>query len=91
MKGRTFSAIYVINIVFESIFTMLFFIGASVLSGRLLVNRAGLPEWVYVPLILLGTAIGFISMYRLICVSMKALDRIERDRGGENDNDRYKG
>ena len=84
MKGRTFSTIYVINIVFESIFTMLFFIGVSILSGWLLVNYADFDRWVFVPLILLGTALGFTSMYRLIVASMKALERIENDRSGNN-------
>ena len=85
MRGQTFSAIYVVNIVFESIFSMLFPIGLSVFGGWLLVNRMGADSWVYVPLILFGTALGFLSMYRLISASMKALDRIEKDRSERSD------
>ena len=83
MNGRTFSTIYVINIVIESIFTMLFSVGISVLAGWLLVNRLGTREWVFVPLILMGIAIGFLSMFKLIGASMRALERIERDRADE--------
>ena len=80
MRGGAFSAIYIINIVVESIFTMLVSVGLFVLTGWLLVSRAGLAEWIYVPLILIGIAVGFVSMYRLISASMRALERIEKDR-----------
>lgn len=89
MHGRAFSAIYVINIVIESFFSMLVSIGLSVLAGWLLVNKAAFPEWVYVPLILFGVALGFISMYRMISASMRALERIENSRD-ENKKADYK-
>ena len=79
MHRRAFNAIYVINVIFESIFSMLLSIGLAVLAGWLLVNRFDSAHWVYIPLILFGTAIGFISLCKLILSSMKALDRIESE------------
>ena len=91
MRGGAFSAIYVINIVLESIFTMLVSVGLFVLTGWLLVSRAGVAEWIYVPLILIGLAVGFVSMYRLISASMRALERIERDRPNDGSGNAHGG
>ena len=35
------------------------------------------PEWIYVPLILLGVFSGLYSMVRFILGAMKSLDRLE--------------
>ena len=77
MKYSTF---YVINIVFQSIFTLLWQIGAAIFVGWIFVSLVGAPEWLYVPLILLGVGSGLVSMVRFILAAMKSLDRIEEER-----------
>lgn len=77
MKYSTF---YVINIVFQSIFTLLWQIGAAIFVGWIFVSLVGAPKWLYVPLILLGVGSGLVSMVRFILAAMKSLDRIEEER-----------
>ena len=77
MKYSTF---YVINIVFQSIFTLLWQIAAAIFVGWIFVSLVGAPEWLYVPLILLGVGSGLVSMVRFILAAMKSLDRIEEER-----------
>ena len=79
MKDR-YSAFYVFNIVFQSIFTLLWQIALAVFLGWLFVSRLGAPEWLYVPLILIGVGTGLVSMIRFILAAMKSLDRLEEQR-----------
>ena len=75
-----YSTFYVINIVFQSIFTLLWQIATALLVGWIFVSFVGAPPWIYVPLILLGVASGLISMVRFILAAMKSLERIEEER-----------
>ena len=77
MKGA-YSAIYVVNIVFQSIFTLLWQMAIGFGAGWLLVRFAGAPGWVYVVTILAGLATGLVSMVRFILSAMTALDKIEK-------------
>ncbi len=77
---QTYSAIYVVNIVFQSIFTLLTYIGGSLLAAWLLVEKCGLPSWVYPILIILGVVSGFFSMIKFILSTMNALDRLEKSQ-----------
>lgn len=75
-----YSTFYVINIVFQSIFTLLWQIATALVVGWIFVRFVGAPPWIYVPLILLGVASGLISMVRFILAAMKSLERIEEER-----------
>lgn len=76
--GRAYSAIYIVNIVFQSIFTLLMHIGSSLLISWLLVEKCGLPTWLYPLIIVLGVLTGFFSMVKFILSTMNALDRLEK-------------
>ena len=78
MRER-YSSFYVINIVFQSIFTLLWHIGLGLLVGWLFVRFAGTETWIYVPLITAGVFTGLFSMVRFILAAMRALERIEED------------
>lgn len=75
---KTYSAIYVINIVFQSIFTLFMYIGSSLLLAWLLVDKLGLPSWIYAVTTTVGILIGFFSMIKFILTAMNALDHIEK-------------
>ncbi len=72
-----YSAFYVINVVFQGIFTLLWQIGTAVLVGWLLVRYVNAPPWIYVPLILLGVGTGLVSMIKFILAAMKSLEGLE--------------
>ena len=75
-----YSAFYVMNIVFQSIFTLLWQIALARFVGWIFVTFVGAPEWTYVPLILLGVGTGLVSMVRFILTAMKSLERLEEQR-----------
>ena len=76
--GNAYKAVYVLNIVFQSIVTLLMYIGASLLLSWLLVEKCGLPPWTYVVLIIIGAVLGFISMLKFILSAMNALSSLEK-------------
>lgn len=75
---RTYSIIYVINIVSQSIFTILIHIGLSLLFSWLLVEKCGAPTWIYVFVVLVGVLTGLISMIKFILSAMHALNNLEQ-------------
>ena len=77
MYKRTVSALYVVNIAFQAIFNLVCQIGLCILLSFLAVKYLSAPEWIYVPLILLGVFSGLYSMVRFILGAMRSLDRLE--------------
>jgi hypothetical protein len=75
-----YSSFYVINVVFQSIFTLLWQIGTAVLIAWLCVNFLDAPLWIYVPLIFCGVITGLISMIRFILTAMRSLESLEAAR-----------
>ena len=77
MYKKTISALYVMNIAFQSIFTLGWQIALGFGIGYVAVTFWGAPQWIYVPLILAGVATGFVSMIRFLLGAMKSLDSLE--------------
>ena len=77
---QAYSTFYVINIVFQAIFTLLWQIAAALAVGWLFVEKFGAARWTYVPLILAGVITGLVSMVRFILAAMKSLERIESQK-----------
>ncbi len=80
MKGHAISFIYVLNIVAQALFSLLFSVAVFFGIGYLAVNTWGAPSWVYVPLILIGVGTGILSMVKFILAAMAGLDRLEEQR-----------
>ena len=81
---KAYSAVYVINIVLQSIFSLLFQVGACTLVAWLAVSKLDAPEWVYVPAVLFGVFTGIFTMIRFVISSMQALERLEKQKEGDN-------
>ena len=77
---QAYSTFYVINIVFQAIFTLLWQIATALIIGWLLVEKVGAPKWAYVPLILVGVLTGLVSMVRFILAAMRSLERLEEQK-----------
>ena len=75
--NKTYSAFYVINVVFQAIFTLLWQIGTALAIGWIFVEKLNAPKWLYVPLILVGVGSGLVSMVRFILAAMRSLERLE--------------
>ncbi len=75
---KAYSAFYIINIIFQAIFTLVWQVALFLLIGLALVKWLSAPVWIYVPLGTLGAVFGFISMIRFVMSAMKALESIEK-------------
>ena len=81
MRGGAISFVYVLNIIFQALFSLLFSIALLFGIGYLLVEVMGAPEWAYIPCILVGVGTGLVSMVKFILAAMQGLDRLEAERG----------
>ena len=86
MYGKFVSAMYLLNIIFQSFFDLDFPIGLSILGSWLLVEYAGAPGWIYAPLVIMGVILGFVSMIKFILSATRALDRLEGQRQKDKNN-----
>ena len=77
MRGA-YSVLYIANIVFQSIFTLLMHIGIGLLLSWLFVNKLGGPSWIYAVVIVIAVISGLSSMVRFILTAMRALDNLEK-------------
>ena len=79
MKGA-YSALYIANVVFQSIFNLVFHIGVGLLLSWILVDKCGFPAWIYIAIIIITVISGLLSMIKFILSAMKALDNLEKSR-----------
>ena len=80
MNKHYINTVYVLNIVFQAIFTLVIYIGGVILLGYLATTFWGADDWIYIPLILLGVLLGFISMVKFVLVAAKSLEVLEKQQ-----------
>lgn len=83
MYKKAISALHVVNIVSQSIFTLLWQIALGVGIGYVAVTYWSAPRWIYIPLILAGVFTGLVSMVRFLLAAMKGLDRLEAQHASD--------
>ena len=85
-KNGALSAIYVLNIVFQSLFNLVTPALLFFCLAWLFVKKFSAPEWIYAIAITLGLILGLISMVKFILVAMKNLERLENQTGKADNN-----
>ena len=85
MHKKIFNASYLINVLFQAFFNLLFPLALAFGVGWLLTAKLALPSWIYVPLLLAGLAIGLISMIKFLIYALDAFEKIERNQEKDND------
>ena len=90
MHKKIFNASYLINVLFQAFFNLLFPLALAFGVGWLLTAKLALPSWIYVPLLLAGLAIGLISMIKFLIYALDVFEKLERGRqqNQEKDNDK---
>ncbi len=78
------SAMYILNIVWQSLFSLATPILLGIGAAFLLVNYLGVPTFIYAILGVLGTLLGFYNMIKFVISAMSALERLEKSRDGQN-------
>lgn len=79
MYKKLVSALYLLNIVSQAIFTLILPIGIGALIAYLLTKYASAASWVWALLIVLGALSGIYSMIKFILSAMAGLDRLEKE------------
>ena len=87
MYRNLVGALYVINIVVQCIITLLVPAGIGFLIAFFAV-REGAPGWLYAVLVPVGIISGFISMIKFAINASEALERLEKQRQDENENEK---
>lgn len=78
MYRKFITPVYILNIVFQSLFSLLTPAGLAFLSAWLLDKYTSVGGWIYALLITLGVLVGFYSMINFILRAMAALDALEK-------------
>ena len=78
--NRAFKASYLINIVIQSFWCLLFPIGIALGLGWLMVNKLSWPGWVMAPPLVFAVFIGLYSMCKFLISATHAMDRMDEQR-----------
>ena len=79
MYGKFVSAMYLLNILFQSLFNLATPILLMLGLSWLLVTKCGAPEWLYAILGVFGALVVFVSMIKIILGAMSSLERLEKE------------
>ena len=83
MYKKLYNALYIMNIVLQGFWCLLFPVGIGFGLCWLLVEHAGLPGWTYAVGITLGVFVGLISMCRFLISATEAMERLEKSKAAE--------
>jgi len=79
------SAMYVLNIVFQAIFTLLTPPAFLFFINFLCVLKLSFPKWTYAISLSLGFILGIISMIKFAITASEGLERLEKQRKSKKD------
>ena len=79
MYRKFVSAMYVLNILFQSLFNLATPILLMLGLSWLFVAKCGAPEWLYALLGVVGVLIGFVSMIKFIISACTSLEHLENE------------
>ena len=74
------NSMYALNIVIQSFWSLLVPIGIGVLLGWLCTEKLGLGNYMFVIFILLGVAVGIVSMVKFLFSALAGLERLENEQ-----------
>ena len=92
MKKKVYNAAYLINVIFQSFFNLMFPMALAFGVGYLVTSKLSFPQWTYAVLLVIGLAVGLFSMIKFLIYALDAFERIEaaqnsRGETGKGDND----
>lgn len=80
MYRKFVSAMYILNILFQSFFNLATPIALMLGLSWLLVSKCSAPSWIYAILGVFGVLVGFVSMIKFILSASASLERLEKER-----------
>ena len=80
MHKKIFSALQVLNLLFQALYTLVLPVGIGALASFLLTKYTSAPKWIWAVLITLGVLIGLYSMVKFIILASESMDRVEKQK-----------
>ncbi len=85
MYRNLVGALYVLNIVFQAIFTLLTPPALLFFINYLCVSYLSFPKWSYAISLSLGFVMGLVSMIKFTIAASEGLERLEKQRKKKKD------
>ena len=85
MYRNLVGALYVLNIVFQAIFTLLTPPAIFFFINYLCVSKLSFPKWTYAVSLSVGFILGIISMIKFAISASEGLERLEKQRKNKKD------
>ena len=80
MHKRLISAIHMLNIVFQALYTLILPVGIGALASFLLTKYHIVDRWIWALLLTLGFIVGLISMIKYTLTATKNLQLLEKQQ-----------
>ncbi len=80
MHTRLTNALHLLNILFQSLYSLAMPVGIGALASYLLTEYTSVGGWIWAVFLTCGVLIGLVSMVKFILISMKNLERLEKQR-----------
>lgn len=80
MHKKIISALAMLNLLFQALYTLALPIGIGALASFLLTKYASAPSWIWAVLITGGVLMGLYTMVKFILTQMAGLERLEKQR-----------
>lgn len=88
MNKNFVGALYVMNIVFQCVLTLLTPAAFMFLVSWLFIAKLGAPVWLYAILLPIGFVSGLVSMIKFAISASEGLERLEKQTKGKNSGDK---
>lgn len=85
MSTKFVNTLHIVNIVFQSFYSLLFPVAIAGLISYLLTSNGIADSWVWAVALTVGFLIGLVSMIKFILSATANLDRIEKERAAERE------
>ena len=82
---RIYNAFFLMNVIFQSFFNLLLPVALAFGLGYLLVGKLSVPEWIYVPLMIVGVFAGLFSMVKFLIYTLKTFEKTEEEQNSTRD------
>lgn len=80
MYRKIYDLTYVLSVVVQGFWSLLFPIGLGLFGGWLLVDKVGAPSWLMIVLTIAGVFVGLVSMCKFLMSAMVALERRDKEK-----------
>ena len=81
MRYKLFDGIYILNIIFQAILSLLTPAALLFFIAYILVDKCNFPDWSYAVALIIGILSGLVGMVKFLISATSALERLEDERG----------